>query len=159
MVVDDTLEPLDNGIQETYTFDVGQADTRLTITKDGKLILCDADIDNVGTKLDEVLAGRTGPQMAEGRTTIDLFLCTHHHYDHVDGLDSLHDNYEVHDVIQPHDSRFEITDPETKKSEKGVRKPVISKFRDDLEKLMWIIFIMHQREVNIRSAKTRTSAS
>lgn len=119
MVAGDALEPLDNGVQETYTLDVGQADARFIITKNGKLVLGDADIDNVGTKLDEVLAGRTGPQMEGDRTTIDLFLCTHHHYDHVDGLDSLYDNYEIDDIIQPHDSRFEITDPDTGKPKEG----------------------------------------
>lgn len=135
MVGDSPPEPLDNGILETYTLDVGQADARLVITETGALVLVDADIDDVGPKLDQVLDGRAGRQMAGDTTTIDLFVATHLDYDHVNGLSSLHGGYTIDEAAQPSNSRFEITNPQTGEPKEGVKQPVVSDFATNLDRL------------------------
>lgn len=45
-------DPLDNGVFETQTLSVGQADARLSITEEGGVILIDANTEKVAEELD-----------------------------------------------------------------------------------------------------------
>lgn len=81
-----------------------------------------------------MLDSRTGPQITEDRTSIDVFAVTHIDHDHVWGLDSLYDaGYEVQHVIEPAIDRYEIIDPETGTPEQGVNPDILADYEASLE--------------------------
>lgn len=57
-------EPLDNGVTEIHTLDVGQADAHLVVTDEGELILIDANVEELDEKIDTALSGRKVEQTA-----------------------------------------------------------------------------------------------
>lgn len=67
-------EPLDNGVFESYTLKVGQADARFTITENGQTILFDADEDEVVDSLNTVLEERDVERNDDG--TVSMVLLT-----------------------------------------------------------------------------------
>jgi competence protein ComEC len=130
----DATDPLGNGVWETQTLDVGQADARLNITEEGELILIDADTDDVAEALDEVLDGRTTTWDGDDSIPVHLVV-THLHDDHVRGIETLYDNgYEMQTAIQPDNNRFQIRDPETGEPEDGIAKDVRNEYVKNLEK-------------------------
>jgi competence protein ComEC len=126
-------DPLDNGVFETQTLNVGQADARVSITEEGEIILVDANTEKVAEELDAVLAERSTPRTADGKTPIDHLVVTHLHDDHVKGIDSLQDGYEIQHVIEPDDSRYEVCDSTTGEPEGRVGENVMKTYTNALE--------------------------
>jgi beta-lactamase superfamily II metal-dependent hydrolase len=130
-----TIEPLNNGVWETYALDVGQADAGLIITDTGKLILTDGDKDEVSDSLDEVLEGRDVERTEDGKIPIQASLTTHIHKDHVWGYESLYDDgYEIQHATQPASNRFEIVDSDTDRVKGKVGQNVREKFINGIAK-------------------------
>lgn len=77
-----------------YFFDVGQADSSLLLFPDGTTVLIDA-----GNRADgEEIAGfiKNG-----GINTIDYFVCTHPHEDHIGGAEEIFEQFVVKTVCMP----------------------------------------------------------
>ena len=79
---------------EIIFFDVGQGDASLVSLPDGQRVLIDGGPDN------SVLS-RLGDNLPYGRRTIDLMLASHYHDDHISGLLSVMERYQVGRVIYP----------------------------------------------------------
>ncbi|MFC6960733.1 ComEC/Rec2 family competence protein [Halocatena marina] len=127
-------EPLANGRREVYTLDVDQADSHAIITEDGDITLIDADKEAVVDELDTIIAGRTTPQTDTKNIPIETFVLTHIHDDHVRGVGALHDHgYEIQNVVEPAEHRYEERDPDTGKPRKGVKEAVLETYLYELE--------------------------
>lgn len=127
-------EPLDNGIFETYTLKVGQADARFTITENGQTILFDADEDEVVDSLNTILEGRDVERNADGTISIDTFAVTHIDQDHVGGLGPLRQNgYTIQNVVEPDNDRFDTYIPGEEEPDGRVSKFVLGMYESELD--------------------------
>lgn len=88
-----------------YFFDVGQADSSLLIFPDGTTVLVDSGNRADGENIADYI--KTG-----GIDTIDYFICTHPHEDHIGGAEDIFDTLEVKTVCMPYidEAYFEPTD-------------------------------------------------
>lgn len=126
-------EPLDNGVFETYTLKVGQADARFTITENGQTILFDADEDEVVDSLNTILEGREIERNADGAISIDTFAVTHLDQDHVGRLGPLRQNgYTIQNVIEPDNDRFDTYVPGEEESKERVSEFVMGMYDSEL---------------------------
>lgn len=105
---ENNAEPLDDGEWEIYTLDVGQADAHLIISPEGTTTAIDADEEQVADVLANVLSEREGTDETISKT-INYFIATHIHRDHVTGLQELKDaGYSIEQTYQPNANRYEI---------------------------------------------------
>lgn len=72
-------KPLTGNLLSIYTLDVGQGDSLLIVTPERKTVLIDAGLNKAGEKVVSFLR-------AKGITTIDLFVASHPHADHIGGV-------------------------------------------------------------------------
>lgn len=147
-------ESLDNGVFETQTLNVGQADARVSITEDGEIILVDVNTEKVAEELDEVFAARTTPKTADGKIPIDHLVVTHLHNDHVKGVESLLDRYEIQHVIEPDDKRYDVCDSKTGEPDGGVGENI--KKLIPMRYLNTGLKIFHRFRTDRRCSHTRT---
>jgi beta-lactamase superfamily II metal-dependent hydrolase len=75
----ETPPPLTGKILTVYTIDVGQGDSLLIVTPDRKTVLIDAGLNKAGERVVAFLREK-------GISTIDLFVASHPHADHIGGV-------------------------------------------------------------------------
>ena len=81
-----------DGLLKVYFLDVGQGDAELIVTPSGKQILIDGGPTNQ-------IMGELGTIMPFYDSTIDMILATHKHSDHITGLISVLDKYDVSKIV------------------------------------------------------------
>jgi competence protein ComEC len=79
---------------EVYFIDVGQADSILIKTHDGKVMLIDA-----GNNADSSFI--TGYLKQQKISRIDILVGTHPHEDHIGGLDAVIQNFDIGEFYMP----------------------------------------------------------
>ncbi|WP_049910559.1 ComEC/Rec2 family competence protein [Natrinema gari] len=94
--------------QKIFSLDVGQADAKLVVSSDGTKTLIDADESKVVAELDRVFEEELSID-SDKEKTIDHFIATHLHQDHILGLfDLKQSGYKIHSASQPNLARFEV---------------------------------------------------
>ncbi len=94
--------------QNVFSLDVGQADAKLVVSSDGTKTLIDADESNVTDELDRVFEEELSID-SDTEKTIDHFIATHLHQDHILGLFNLKESgYNINSASQPNLARFEV---------------------------------------------------
>ena len=90
------VEPVEsvNGELTAYFFDVGQADCALILLPDGKNMVIDAGNNSDGLLIADFLRNK-------GIETIDYFILTHPHEDHIGGADVLINSFGLGEVYMP----------------------------------------------------------
>ncbi len=108
MTTTNKAEQLANGAWEQYTLDIDQADSHVIISPQGTTTVIDADEEQVAERLDQVFAGRVADDGTEPQT-IDHFVVTHIHGDHVDGVRVLKDaGYTIDQAYQPNATQYDV---------------------------------------------------
>lgn len=86
------LNPVKKREMQVHFIDVGQGDSMLIETPNGKTVLIDGGVPKSGKKLEKYLKN-------EGVTTIDLMVATHPDIDHIGGLIRVLKKFEVEKVL------------------------------------------------------------
>ncbi len=82
--------------------DVGQGDSALILTPDGKAMLIDAGESTAQKKIAKVLE-------EYGVSTLDMLVATHPHSDHIGGMQYIVENFEVRQICMPNVSHTSQT--------------------------------------------------
>ncbi|AHM56748.1 ComE operon protein 3 [Peptoclostridium acidaminophilum DSM 3953] len=85
------------GLMQVHFIDVGQGDSTLIMSPDGKTMLIDAGDNSAGDVVANYLKKR-------GVSTIDILVGTHPDADHIGGLDTIIDSFEIVDFYMPRKS-------------------------------------------------------
>lgn len=101
--------PFSDSCLTVYFFDVGQADSSLLLFPDSTVMLIDAGNTADGEKIADFIKGLN-------ISTIDYFVCTHPHEDHIGGAEEIFNSFQVSTVCLPDiDEGFE---PDTEIADK-----------------------------------------
>ena len=87
----------DSGSLKVTYIDIGQGDSELIETPDGKTMLIDTGESSESNKLDSVL-------QEHGITKIDVLIGTHPHTDHIGGMRHIVEEYNVGEIYMPNAS-------------------------------------------------------
>lgn len=105
--VSDTVETSDSGRWMFSTLDVGHANARV-LTSQNTTVLIDAAEDRIVSALDPVM-DELETDGETDRRTIDYFIATHLHPDHIAGIQSLYDEgYAIQRAYLPNTARCEL---------------------------------------------------
>lgn len=119
--VSNTVETSDSGTWMFSTLDVGHANARVLTSQD-TTVLIDVAEDRIVSALDPVMDELETDDETD-RRTIDYFIATHLHPDHVAGIQSLYDEgYEIQRAYLPNTARCELG------IEGGVMKDVFNEY-------------------------------
>jgi competence protein ComEC len=86
---------------EMHVIDVGQADSILLTTSNGKSVLIDSGDEHDGKKVVSYL-------QKQGIERIDYLIATHPHHDHIGSMDDVFQSFEVDEVFMP-DIKYHTT--------------------------------------------------
>lgn len=89
-----TAKISDAGLKVSF-IDVGQADSILVETPGGKSMLIDAGNNEDGDKVTSYIKG-------EGLNKVDVLVATHSHEDHIGGMDTVVNNFDIGKVYMSH---------------------------------------------------------
>lgn len=102
-------KPFSDSCLTVYFFDVGQADSSLLLFPDNTVMLIDAGNTADGKEITDFIKNLN-------ISTIDYFVCTHPHEDHIGGAEEIFDNFDISTVCLPDiDESFE---PDTETADK-----------------------------------------
>src|SRR5215468_595282 len=87
------------GRLQIYSIDVGQGDSELIISPDGKSVLIDAGLPQAG---DEVVAALRKRNIK----SLDLVVATHPHSDHIGGMRQVIENFEIKNFLDSDQKNF-----------------------------------------------------
>lgn len=106
-----------SGTLEVYFFDVGQGDSELIRLPGGENILIDAGTSSTEDEL-------VGELRSLGAETLDLVVATHPHADHIGGMASVIDAFDVRQVVMP---RVSESDTPTTKTYENLLQSIADK--------------------------------
>lgn len=91
---DTKVESFSDECLTVYFFDVGQADSSLLRFPDGTVMLIDSGNRADGSKISDYM-------LKLGITTVDWFVCTHPHEDHIGGASDIFESFEISALCLP----------------------------------------------------------